>query len=143
MVHVDLIFVPVIAQVFLVMWLYLKLGSVKKKALAEGRVDEARRALDESAWPDEVRQVNNAIRNQFELPVLFYLACVILWALQWVSPLSLAIAVLFVATRYWHAMVHTGSNYVPKRRNAFALGFLLLLLLYLLIAFHLFLQLVF
>lgn len=143
MMHVDSIFLPVVLQVFLVVWLYFRLGSLKKKALLEGRVDEARRALDENAWPDEVRQVNNAIRNQFELPVLFYLCCMLLWALELVNVITLVVALAFVASRYWHAAIHTGSNYVPRRRNVFALGFLLLLGLYLLIAFRLVLQLIF
>lgn len=143
MLQVDLIFIPVILQVCLVIWLYLLLGNRKKKAMLEGRVDESRRSLDEAAWPDDVRQVNNAIRNQFELPVLFYVCCMILWALQLVNLFTLITACAFVLTRFLHAGIHTGSNYVPTRRKLFALGGVLLLILYFLITYRLILQMVF
>ncbi|HKX56130.1 MAG TPA: MAPEG family protein, partial [Xanthomonadales bacterium] len=121
-------------------WLYLLLGNRKQKALLEGRVDEARRSLDEDAWPDDVRQVNNAIRNQFELPVLFYLCCLMLWALQLVNLFTLVIACAFVFSRFWHAGIQTGSNYVPMRRKIFTLGAVLLVMLYFLITYRLILQ---
>ncbi|HET6566094.1 MAG TPA: MAPEG family protein, partial [Xanthomonadales bacterium] len=105
MISADLIFIPVVLQVVLAIWLYLLLASRKKKAMLEGRVDEARRSLHEDAWPDEVRQVNNAIRNQFELPVLFYVCCFILWALQLVNLFTLAVALVFVISRFWHARI--------------------------------------
>jgi hypothetical protein len=143
MLQADLIFLPVILQVCLVIWLYLLLGNRKRKAMLEGRVDEARRSLDEDAWPDDVRQVNNAIRNQFELPVLFYLCCFMLWALQLVNLFTLAIAGAFVISRFWHAGIHTGSNYVPMRRKIFTLGVVLLVMLYFLIAYRLILQIAF
>lgn len=143
MVHVEMIFLPVLLQVGLTLWLYFRLGAVKKKALQEGTVDEARRALDEDAWPNDVRQVNNAIRNQFELPVLFYLGCVLLWALELVNGITLALAFAFALSRFWHAGIHVGSNFVPNRRKAFTVGFLLLLVLYLVVAYRLVLQLLF
>jgi hypothetical protein len=143
MLQLDLIFLPAIVQVYLVIWLYLLLANRKKKAMLEGRVDEARRSLDEDAWPDDVRQVNNAIRNQFELPVLFYLCCLLLWALELVNPFTLAMACAFVLTRIWHAVIHTGSNYVPMRRKVFALGAILLLVLYFLITYRLILLIVY
>jgi hypothetical protein len=143
MLQADLIFLPVILQVCLVIWLYLLLGNRKRKAMLEGRVDEARRSFDEDAWPDDVRQVNNAIRNQFELPVLFYLCCFMLWALQLVNLFTLAIAGAFVISRFWHAGIHTGSNYVPMRRKIFTLGVVLLVMLYFLITYRLILQIAF
>lgn len=143
MMQADLIFIPVILQVCLVVWLYLLLGNRKKKAMLEGRVDEARRSLNEDAWPDDVRQVNNSIRNQFELPVLFYVCCMLLWALELVNLFTLIIACAFVVTRFWHAGIHTGSNFVPMRRRLFALGGVLLLMLYFLITYRLILQMVF
>ena len=56
-------FFPVIAQIALVLALYILLGKRKGKAASEGRVDESRRGLHNDAWPDEVIQVNNCIRN--------------------------------------------------------------------------------
>ena len=117
-----LIFYPVLVQVLLTIAVYLKLNAAKRKAVREGTVDDARRALDEDAWPDSVRKINNNIRNQFEVPVLFYVLALILFALNAVGVVALSLAWLFVATRMVHAWVHTGSNYVPLRRRVFMAG---------------------
>ena len=125
----SLIFLPVLAQVLLTVILYLALQRAKTRAARAGEVDEARRALHEDAWPDYVRQINNNIRNQFEVPVLFYVVCVVLWALQTTGIVVQLLAWAFVASRVAHAWVHTHFNIVPIRRRIFALGVLIVLAL--------------
>jgi hypothetical protein len=117
-----LILYPVVVQILLTIAVYLKLNAAKRKAVRDGAVDEARRALDEDAWPDSVRKVNNNVRNQFEAPVLFYVLALMLFALNAVGAVALTLAWLFAASRIVHAYVHTGTNYVPARRNAFMIG---------------------
>lgn len=125
----NTIFYPVLAHIFLVFWLYLLLAVRKKKALQAGKVDPARRALFEDAWPDDVIVVNNSLRNQFQVPVLFYAVCFVLWGTDSVNLGVLALAWLFVVSRLFHAQVHTGSNIVSLRFRAFVFGFLVLLVL--------------
>ena len=122
----DLIFVPALAQILLTLAVYLYLGIVKAKALKLGQVDLERRALHEDAWPDYVRQVSNNIRNQFETPVLFYVLVFILWGLQAVNAICLAMASGYFLARLAHAYVHLGSNFVPLRRKIFTISCLLL-----------------
>ena len=117
-----LILFPLIVQVLLTIAVYLRLNFAKRAAARRGEVDEARRALDEDAWPDSVRKINNNIRNQFEVPVLFYVLVLTLVALNAVSIAAIVCAWLFVLSRIVHAYVHTGSNYVPLRRKAFMAG---------------------
>jgi hypothetical protein len=117
-----LIFVPVLVQVLLTLFVYVALNVAKSRAARDGQVDEARRALHEDAWPDHVRQINNNIRNQFEVPVLFYVLAFMLWALQAAGPAAQVAAWGFVLSRMWHALVHTGSNRVPLRRRIFMFG---------------------
>jgi len=69
-----------------------------------------------------VLQINNNIRNQFELPVLFYVLAIAFWALDAVNVLVLVAAWLFVASRIAHAWVHLTSNYIPNRRRLFTVG---------------------
>jgi hypothetical protein len=123
----DWIFVPVIFQVLLTLLIYVRLIKVKIRELKAGRVNMDRRALDEDAWPDSVRVINNNIRNQFELPVLFYVLCILLWELHAVHGLALAAATVFVASRIGHAYVHLSSNYIPNRRRMFTAGWWVLL----------------
>ena len=125
----TLIFLPVLAQVFLVILLYLKLGKVKKLESAAGNVNEERRSLYEDAWPESVLKINNCIKNQFEVPVLFYVLVLVIWSVSAVNLITHIIAWLFVISRYVHAYIHTGSNYVPRRRAAFTLGCLAVIVL--------------
>lgn len=125
----PLIFLPVLAQVLLTIVLYLALQRAKRRAARAGEVDEARRALHDDAWPGYVQQVNNNIRNQFEVPVLFYVLCVVLWAVNASGWLAQAVAWLFVLSRAAHAWVHTHSNVVPLRRRIFTVGVLLLVVM--------------
>ena len=110
----DWIFVPVIFQVLMTLLIYVRLITVKIRELRAGRVDKARLPLHEDAWPASVLQINNNIRNQFELPVLFYVVSVILWALDAVHGLAMAAASVFVLSRVAHALVHLSTNYVPE-----------------------------
>src|SRR5688500_5578062 len=109
----DWIFVPVIVQVLLTLLVYVRLIKVKVLEMRAGRVNMERRALHEDAWPESVLQINNNIRNQFELPVLFYVMCVVLWQLNAVTALALAAATAFALSRVTHAVIHLTTNYLP------------------------------
>jgi len=118
----DLIFWPVVAQIILSILLFIRLGQVKDRARAAGAVDPAITALDNDAWPDDVRQVANNIRNQFQVPVLFFVLVLALRALDSVDIYALVFAWIFVATRVVHSYIHIGSNFVPSRTRVFKLG---------------------
>jgi hypothetical protein len=133
----DLIFVPALVQVLLTLAVYVVLIRTKVRAMKAGQVDMARRALHDDAWPDSVMKINNNIRNQFELPVLFYALSFSLWALDSVHVAALAAASLFVLSRITHSWIHIGSNYVPARRRAFTVGWFVLLAMALLVAWEL------
>ena len=133
----DLIFYPVLVMALLTLGIYVHLIRVKIRAIKSGQVDKERRALHEDAWPDSVLQINNNIRNQFELPVLFYVMAAILWALDAVHGLAVAAASLFVLSRIAHALIHLGSNYVPNRRRTFTVGWWVLLFMALLVLWEL------
>lgn len=124
-----MIFLPVLAQILLTAVVFVALAVAKSRAVKSGEVDEARRALFGDAWPEYVIQINNNLRNQFELPVLFYVLCFMFWALDAATPAIHALAWLFVASRIIHAAIHTGSNFVPIRRNVFMFGFLVVMAL--------------
>ncbi len=117
-----LIFVPLLVQVLLTIGLYIVLARRKDAALAAGEVNEARRGIYDDAWPLPVVLVNNCIRNQFELPVLFYVLVLALWSVGAAGFLAVTLASLFALSRLIHARVQTGSNYVPTRKKVFMFG---------------------
>lgn len=124
----NLIFLPMLAQVFLVMVVYIKLAV--RKAAARKEINPAETALNPKAWPDDVVKVSNNVGNQFELPVLYYVVCMVMWGADGVTTITLTLAWLFVISRAIHAWVHTGSNHVPTRLRMFMIGFLVLLIMW-------------
>jgi hypothetical protein len=71
--------------------------------------------------------VNNNIRNQFELPVLFYVLAILLWVLDSVHGVAVAAATVFVLSRIVHAGIHLSINAVPPRRHTFTVGWVAVL----------------
>ncbi len=130
----NLIFIPVLVQVLLTLVTYVLLIKAKIRAMKAGEVDMARRALFDDAWPESVMKINNNIRNQFEVPVLFYVLAFALWALDAVHWVALAAASLFALSRIVHLWIHVGSNYVPARRQAFTVGWWIVFAMALLVA---------
>jgi hypothetical protein len=117
-----MILLPVLVQVMLTMVVYVLLNVAKARALRRGEVDLGRRGLHDDAWPDSVSKINNNIRNQFEVPVLFYVLSFALLALNAVTTPAIVAAWLFALSRIVHAYVHIGPNHVPTRRKVFMFG---------------------
>ena len=133
----DLIFVPVLAQVLLTLGVYVALIKTKLAAKAAGTVDLKRSPLHDDAWPESVMKINNNIRNQFEVPVLFYVLAGAFWAVDAVGVPALVLAWAFVLSRLAHAWIHVTSNYVPNRRRMFTVGWFLVLAMALLLGWEL------
>lgn len=123
----KLIFWPVLVQILLILLMYILLIYRKNKAVKSGQVNLKVTALDNKAWPTAVLKVSNNIDNQFEIPVVFFVLCLLFHGLNQVNATVLALAWGYVFTRYVHAYVHVGSNFVPLRMRIFALGCLILL----------------
>lgn len=130
------IFWPMIAQVALVYAVYLLIGMRRKKAVESGSatVSQFRENRDE---PVESLYVRNNLANQFELPVLFYAACLALFVTGGAGVAAVALAWVFVLSRCGHAYVHVTSNRIRHRQPLFVLGFFALGAMWLLLALRL------
>jgi len=131
------IFWPVLAQIFLTLTMFILLGARKVKAVKAGEVNRQQAALNNQVWPDEVVKVSNNIANQFEAPVLFFVLCLVLYSINAAGTAAISLAWLFALSRYAHAYVHTGSNYVPMRFRLFLTGCLVLIGMLILVAWEL------
>ena len=118
----SLIFIPVLAQVSLTIFIFLILAARKAKAVNDGFEDRSKAALNNKAWPEHVVKASNSIDNQFQVPVLFYVVCLSLYQMGGVTTLALVFAGVFSVSRYFHAYVHLGSNFVPLRLRLFLVG---------------------
>lgn len=112
----------VVLQAFLAIILLLKMRGVRVRAFKETGISYADIAVNHEAWPENVRKVQNNYNNQFELPVLFYLACTLVMVFGIESWFFVIVSAVFVISRYVHMFIHTGSNHVKKRFRAFLVG---------------------
>jgi hypothetical protein len=124
------LFVQVALTFVLLFWMaFSRFGAIKRK---ETRMADI--ALGQSNWPPRVQQISNCCHNQFQLPVLFYVLTTFVIIARHADFVFVVMAWLFVLTRLLHAYVHTGSNLVRQRFNAFAVGAVILLAMWLIFA---------
>lgn len=130
------IFWPMIGHVLLVFLIYGLLSLRRKAAVMSGnaKISQFRENQNE---PAQSLFVRNALGNQFELPVLFHIACLSLYATQGVGTVSLAVAWVFVVSRYAHTAIHVTSNRIRYRQPAFIAGFVMVFVLWILLALQL------
>jgi|TARA_B100001167_G_C16727909_1_gene284459 hypothetical protein len=84
------------------------------------------RAYEGSA-PEYLLTARHHYKNFFEIPILFYLLCLVLYIIDDVSAIDLWIAWLFVIFKGIHSYIRITSNYVPYRAYSFNVCAFLLL----------------
>jgi len=75
---------------------------------------------DTPTVPETARLINRNYMNLLELPVLFYVVCLILFADDAVTQIELILAWLFVGFRAAHSIQHLTANIVLLRLALFA-----------------------
>jgi hypothetical protein len=125
------IFLPALAMAALtfIVWLqmyFARIGEMKRERIHPQSVATSPQM---AALLKDTRAADN-FRNLFELPVLFYLALVIIALTGQVSALTLALAWLFVALRILHSAIHCSYNKVMHRFKAYLAGGIVLWLLW-------------
>ena len=73
----------------------------------------------ESSAPEYLLISRHHYKNFFEIPILFYLLCLVLYMIDDVSAIDLWIAWLFVVFKGIHSYIRITSNYVPYRAYSF------------------------
>jgi len=120
-------FWPMVAHAVLVFALYALLGWRRRVLVKAGRIQPAQFRENHAAnEPAESLVVRNSLANQFELPLLFHVCCILLYTTQADNLPAVILAWIFVVSRYAHAFVHVTSNDLRYRSPLFALGFVAL-----------------
>ncbi|MEM7254275.1 MAG: MAPEG family protein [Pseudomonadota bacterium] len=93
-----------------------------------------RRADGTNPWAEVERRVSANLRNQFEWPLMFYVACgLFITGVTPITPLAIGIAWLFVAGRVLHSGVQILTRNVRLRGVVFSINFLAVIGLWVLI----------
>ncbi len=121
------VLLPVFVQVGLTLSLLLWMVSARRGALVSGQTKIRDIALGQQNWPQRATQIGNCYRNQFELPVLFYVLIAIALPLRRADLVIVMLSWIFVVTRFVHAGIFVTSNDLGRRSMAWLAGVLVLL----------------
>jgi len=127
---IQFILLPLFVEVALTFALIFWTARVRTAAVRSGQSKMKDIALGQPNWPARATQIANSYNSQFQIPVLFYLLTVLAIITRHADVVFVVMAWLFVVTRLAHAYIHTGTNYVPHRFNAFAAGVIVLLVMW-------------
>lgn len=112
---------PMLAQIGWTFLLYAWLTFARQRAVKRGEAEYPGFARGEE--PHHVARITRNLANQFELPVIFYAAVVLLVATRNVTTLDVIAAWIFVAGRVVHTLVQTLTDNVPLRGQVFLINF--------------------
>jgi len=114
---------PVVALVVLTAIVGLMMVVYRNVALIRGaasaRYFRTFTADNPAEW---VERPARTYMNLLELPILFYIVCLLMLTTGRFDPLQVSLAWIFVMTRYVHAFIYIGFNHVPLRFTAFLTG---------------------
>src|ERR671930_1007091 len=113
---------PLLAHVGWIFMLYVWLTVARQQAVKRGEVDYGSFAFNRDE-PRDVARIRRNLANQFELPLIFYAAVVLLIALGRVSMTDVIAAWVFVFGRVVHTLVQTFTDNVPLRGQVFLINF--------------------
>ena len=119
---IPMILAPLFVQVLLTFAVGFWMAGLRTSAVGRGEVRLQDIDLGQPNWPRRTMQVANSYRNQFELPVLFYVLTILAIATRHADFLFVVLAWLFVLSRVVHAFIHVTSNDLRSRGLWFGIG---------------------
>jgi hypothetical protein len=123
---VQMVLLPVFVLVGLTFALLLGMASARTRALRGREVGLKDIALGQQNWPTRATQIGNCFKNQFELPLLFYILIALALPLRHADLVIVMLSWVFVVTRFAHAGIFVTSNNVQQRSLAWFAGVLVL-----------------
>jgi hypothetical protein len=131
---IQMVLLPVFVQIALTFALLIWMARARTSSVSRGETKIRDIALRQPAWPAQATQISNCYDSQFQLPLLFYVLVILAWLTRQADLVFVVTAWIFVLARLAHAYVHTTSNHVPTRFWVFAVGMLVLLLMWIIFA---------
>src|SRR6476661_10687016 len=123
----QMVLLPVFVLVGLTFALLLWMAGARRQALVGGEARVRDVALGQPNWPTRATQVGNSFKNQFEIPILFYILIALALPLRHADLFIVLMSWVFVVTRFFHAGIFVTSNNVRQRGLVWFSGVLVLL----------------
>lgn len=124
---IQMVLLPLFVQIGLTFALLIAMVGARRGAIVGGETRIRDIALGEPNWPVRATQIGNCYRNQFELPVLFYLLIALALPLRHADLFIVLMSWVFVVIRFAHAGVFVTSNDLGQRSTIWIAGVLVLL----------------
>ena len=122
---VQMVLLPVFVLVGLTFALLLWMAGARRATLVSGETKIRDIALGQQNWPQRATQIGNCYRNQFELPMLFYVLIALALPLRKADLVIVLLSWVFVVTRFVHAGIFVTSNDLNYRSLAWFAGVIL------------------
>ena len=127
---------PMVIHALVTLYLYVPMSRARIRSVKQGGAKGSVYKLNVNE-PEESLQFTNAIRNQNEIGLLFYAVCLTLYVANGASYIAALLAWAFVIVKCLHVYVHVTSNRLRLRRPLFMIAYFIVILLWLVLAFHL------
>ena len=124
------VFVPMVAIVVLTLIGFVRMAAARAAAVKAGHDPAYYKAHLGKPEPEATVAAVRHYGNLFELPTIFYAACLTAFVLPAVSHWTLIFAWAYVAARYVQSAVHMSYNNPSHRGAAFMLGMLAVIALW-------------
>lgn len=111
----------------------LRISAVKRQQISVGYFRTNQGAVEP---PVRLQQTANHFGNLFEVPLLFYVTCLLAMTLNFQNALVEILAWVFVGTRILHSVIHLTYNNVLHRMLAFQAGVICILIMWVILAAH-------
>ena len=132
------IFLPMLVVVLLTFVAFIRMAAARGAAVKAGQDLAYYRTHMGPPEPEAAVVAVRHYHNLFELPVLFYAACLTAFAANAVSGWSLIFAWAYVAARLVQSAIHLSYNNPSHRGGAFVVGVLFTLALWITLALAIF-----
>jgi hypothetical protein len=127
---IQMVLLPVFVLVGLTFALLLWMVGARRQALVGGETKIRDIALGQPNWPNRATQIGNCYKNQFELPLLFYVLIALAMPLRHADLFIVLMSWVFVVTRFAHAGIFVSSNDLGQRSTVWLAGVLVLLVMW-------------
>jgi hypothetical protein len=127
---IQMILLPLFVEVTLTFVLWFWMAFARRQVFVNRTVHPRDIALGQQNWPEKVAQVSNSFRNQFELPVLFYVLTILSIITRHADAIFVVLAWIFVLSRIVHAYIHVTSNQVMQRGAVYGIGAIVLIVMW-------------
>jgi len=135
----QMVLSPVFVLVLLTFVLLIWMAGARRNALVGGQTKVRDIALGQPNWPVRATQIGNCFKNQFELPVLFYILIAIALPLRHADLVIVLLSWVFVVTRLVHAGIFVSSNDLNNRSLAWFASALVLFVMWIYFVLRIFL----